>query len=216
MSTDITWIIRALQSDPTKTRAGMARALNIDKSAITRLLAGERQLKFHEASKIAAYLEITPPLSEAIRRDGASEKDHSYGDGGTVDGAPIYDAEAISDGSWMLFRNMPSIDRKQRAPHFENAAKVFGFYAPDDVMAPRFKTGEIVWIDPARPPVIGGDVLLVDKDAGPDGEKVILGELNYSNEERWVIIQHSASSPDKREQTFEADTWSACFVLPRY
>lgn len=216
MPTDIAWIIRALDSDPTKTRAGMARALNIDKSAITRLLSGERQLKFHEAEKIAAYLEIKTPFASAATGDEIAERDRAYGDAPDFEGAPIYDAQALSDGAWMLFRNNPAIDKKQRAPHFANAAKVFGFYAPDNVMAPRFKTGEIVWVDPARPPVLSGDVLLVEKTPGPDGETVVLGELRSINDASWTITQHNASAPHHRERTYSTMEWSVYFVPPRY
>ncbi len=55
------WIRDVLQQKPEKTQAGLARALGRDKSSVSRLLTGDRQIKAGEVSKIVAYLGEKPP-----------------------------------------------------------------------------------------------------------------------------------------------------------
>ena len=59
-SADIEWIRKGLAKKG-KTQTGLARAMNIAHSQISRLLSGDRQLKAREIPVIAAYLEELPP-----------------------------------------------------------------------------------------------------------------------------------------------------------
>lgn len=56
----IAWIRRGL-ARPEKSQRGLAKALGIDPAGVTRLLAGERQLKASEIAKVARYLGLAPP-----------------------------------------------------------------------------------------------------------------------------------------------------------
>lgn len=56
----IAWIRRGL-AKPEKSQRGLAKALGIDPAGVTRLLAGERQLKAAEIAKVARYLGEEPP-----------------------------------------------------------------------------------------------------------------------------------------------------------
>ncbi len=205
MSSPTDWILEALERDPSKTRAGMARALNLDKSAITRLLSGQRQLKFHEAEKIAAYLGRQPPGVAAA--GGLREEEAQF----LGPGAPIFEAETLGNGVWMLRRDRAPIDRRPPAPQFENAAKLFGLYAPDAVMAPRFRAGEIVWADPARPPEVGGDAILFERGENPTGERIVVCFLKAASADEWTVQQHAVSG----EKRFSCEAWRGAFVPPR-
>jgi len=44
-----------------KTQAGLAKALNIDTSNVSRMLAGRREIKARELTTIYAYLDMAPP-----------------------------------------------------------------------------------------------------------------------------------------------------------
>ncbi|GAB4520073.1 MAG: hypothetical protein Kow00133_06250 [Amphiplicatus sp.] len=218
MSSDIEWIKAALRRDPTKTRAGIAEALGVDKSAVTRLLAGERQLKFHEAEKIAAYLGVTPAFNPSSALADRGRDFAAEGAGSEVDrsaggeAAPIYAATTLSEGRWSLSRHEAPVDWRPRAPHFASAARVFGFYAPDDAMAPRFLAGEIVWVDPARPARPGDDVLFIEKRRGVGPETVILAALIAAGPARLEGRQHREGAAVR----LDARRWSALHVLPRY
>ena len=54
------WLKNGLRQ-PGKSNVGLARALGIDGSGVSRLLKGDRKLKLEEVPKAAAYLGIDPP-----------------------------------------------------------------------------------------------------------------------------------------------------------
>jgi len=57
----IEWIRKGLEQ-PGKTQAGLARALGVDASAVSKLLRGVRKLDADEIAPAAAYLGIPPPV----------------------------------------------------------------------------------------------------------------------------------------------------------
>lgn len=71
------WIAEALDRNPRKTQAGLARALGRDASSVSRLLKGKRQVKANELSKIIAYIGENPPvdvLRGLVQSNGAIEE----------------------------------------------------------------------------------------------------------------------------------------------
>jgi hypothetical protein len=204
----IKWIEDALeqsrQAGTRKTKAGVAAALGRTPAQATRLLDGTRRLQAEEISKIARYLETPPP-------SGFAEDAASF-EGKPQDLAPIFRVSVNNSGDWLLHRHEEPIDLKPRAPHFINSAKVFGFYAPDDLMAPRFKPGETVWVDPARPPKPGDEVVLVRNTTTRGPEQVILAELRAQSKAELKIAQYK----DQTERAYEKARWTALLVLPRY
>jgi SOS-response transcriptional repressor LexA len=62
----VEWIREALVNNKAgKTRRGLAKALGIDPSQITRILDRSRAIKVHEVSRIADYLGVAPPVTES-------------------------------------------------------------------------------------------------------------------------------------------------------
>lgn len=57
----IEWLKTGL-AQPNKTQRGLAEALGVAPSAVSRLLSGERELLANEIAKAASYLEVPPPL----------------------------------------------------------------------------------------------------------------------------------------------------------
>lgn len=57
----IAWIRKGLEQ-PGKTQAGLARALGVDASAVSKLLRGVRKLDADEIAPAAAYLGLSPPV----------------------------------------------------------------------------------------------------------------------------------------------------------
>jgi len=53
-----------------KSQSGLARHLNVDRSAITRMLSNERKIKLDEATKIAEFLETS--VEEVLHHAGVS------------------------------------------------------------------------------------------------------------------------------------------------
>ncbi len=222
----VEWTRSAFDRHPEKKKKDLADVLEIDKSAVTRLLKGERRIQLHELKLIADFFgEPIPPeflgsddakSARANRRPantafGFAEDAAAFEGRAAVSLAPVIKAQVNDSGEWLISRHLEPIDYRPRAPHFRNAAMVFGFYVPNDDAAPRFKAGEVAWIDPARPASVGEDAAMIERKPGAP-QRVILGEMKRSAKIGFVIRLY----PDRRDRSFEAAEWEALHVLPRY
>lgn len=202
MQREVDWIVEALRRNPAKTKSGLARALGIDKSGVTRLLNGARRLKYSEAEKAAQYLGCAPGgFAEAAEPYVAEFS-------APLRGAPLFSARSDTEGFWLLDRTTP-IEVRPAAPQFAGAALVFGFYAPDGAMEPRFRTGEIVWVNPSRAAATGADALLAPRDFA-EKSRVFLAVLEASSTEGMEVRQHGAE-----RRFFARSQWQAFYVFDR-
>ena len=201
MSHTAEWIREMLARDKSKSQSGLADSMGLDKSAVSRMLSGDRQIKADEVARIADYFGQRP--HRGFSEDGANFED-------APPLAPIFRA-TVENCAWLIFRNEPAIDLRKRAPHFINAASVFGFFAPNDAASPRFKTGEILWVEPARPVRAGDDALLAEKGARKP-TRVEVGEMKNASASEFVFTRYG----DGREQRLPSRRWSAMLLLPRY
>lgn len=80
---NVDWIIEGLRHAG-KTRAGLARAMGVDRAAVTRLLKGERKLLASEVPIVEAYLQSSgeAPAAGGMRRAIINEIDVRAGAGG--------------------------------------------------------------------------------------------------------------------------------------
>ena len=208
MQREVDWIIEALERDPTKTQTGLAEALGIDKSGVSRMLKGRRRLKFDEAQRAVEYLGVSPGVLE---RAGFEEPDSPYQTEPRTDGnASLFASTAAENGLWLLDMQRP-IERRPQAPDFLGADMTFGFYAPDDAMAPRFRTGEVVWANPARPAAAGNDALLMAKDGPASETPAYLCVLQEKTATHFRISQYGVEG----ERELPAAQWRAAHVYGR-
>jgi len=203
MQSEVEWIQRRLDDDPTKTQAGIARALNIDKSAVSRRLKGERRLKFNEAGKIAEYLAVDPPL-------GLREEGEIYVDERTTGVAAIFKCEAAGAGFWSLDRGEFS-GAKPRDEELRRMPLAYGVYAPDNSMAPRFKIGELLWINPAMPAGAGDDAIIVKRGAITPIFDFFPCEIRGIDENSIAAYQYGRND----ERAFALAEWQAQRIIPR-
>ncbi len=214
MEQETDWIRTALAKDKSKTQKRLAEALRIHESSVSRMLKGERRLKFSEAHLAADYLGVDPPSGFAESEE-AFEYNGEPMRASEQKSAPLCSASccasAESDGFWRLDRTN-IVERKLLPPILKGVNGAFGIYAPDNAMAPRFKVGEVAWINPARPVAPGDDALLAAKKPLPGGvEKILLCELLAARNGRYVVKQHSQG----KEREFDSAAWNALHVMPR-
>lgn len=205
---DVQWILDALAADRTKTRKGLGDAIGIDRSGVTRLLKGERALKMRESFMIAEYLGVAGPFGFA--EEQAPFTRH----GSTLALAPIYrvSEDESSEEFWRLHRNEPPVDHRPKAPILASATLVFGLYARDDSMAPRYKAGELIFVDPARPIAAGDDALFTSVLPQTNAERAIVGELVSATPSQFTIKQHARAG----EKRLAARTWTASLIVRCY
>ncbi len=215
----ILWIKSALRRTPGKTQAGLAGAIGVDASAVSKMLNGKRRIRASEIAAIANYLEQSPAAVPGIGLTsvpGLEEGPTPFAHQEVYPPlAPIYEVRPgrqEAAGKWLLLRNEPPIDVRPRAPNFAGSSRVFGLYAPDDAMRPRFRRGETVWIDPARPVSEGDDALFVRSVGVGRPEIIIIGEYRGAARGRLHYVQHA--EPDVK--SLPEKGWQALHALPRY
>jgi phage repressor protein C with HTH and peptisase S24 domain len=162
---DLEWIKQGLKK-PGKSQRGLAAALGIDPSGVSRLLAGTRELKAAEIAKVEAYLDAPADLgAPAVRADMAAL------DVPNLASLPR-DIEvrgtAVGGDAASFDFNGEVVDYLRRPPGLIRARKAFAIYVTGTSMAPRFEEGEVVFVHPGRPATPGCDVIV--ELHGNDGE----------------------------------------------
>lgn len=164
---NIEWIRSGL-TRPGKTQRGLATALGLDPSAVSRLLTGNRQLRAAEIPVVAAYLESEAPLSGF---SGASAKDQPDRMPGPVplsippawagrrDLPVMGTVVAGSDGMFLM--NGEVHDYIERPPSLQGVTSAYAVYVADTSMVPRYFPGETLHVHPGRAIAAGEDTFVV-------------------------------------------------------
>ncbi|MEP4379777.1 MAG: S24 family peptidase [Alphaproteobacteria bacterium] len=175
---ELDWIRDGL-TKPGKTQRGLAAALGVDPSAISRLLAGTRQLRAAELPVVAAYLEsgipsgLTPEsAASAGIRTAAPVRPAGFGSRdlpvmGTAVGGSVGKSGGESDGMFLM--NGEIQDYVERPPSLRGVASAYAVYVSDTSMVPRYFPGETLHVHPGRA-VVNGDDTFVVVQLRPDAE----------------------------------------------
>jgi phage repressor protein C with HTH and peptisase S24 domain len=147
---DIDWIRRGLQK-PGKTQRGLAAALGVDASAISRLLAGTRQLKAAEIEAVTRYLDegVQPGASVPAGFSAAPLNYAPAPVAGPRDLPVVGTAVAGADGMFLM--NGQIHDYIERPPSLQGVAGAYAVYVADRSMEPRYFAGETLHVHPGRP-----------------------------------------------------------------
>lgn len=196
---DVDAIRKGLEK-PGKSQRGLAQAMGIDPTAVSRLMKGERKLQLHEVAKVQAYLDSVNPettqKSRQINTFARPETDVPSTSGGKAEGAQNHRLEILGmaecgpDG-WAYF-NGDLIETVPMPANLVGVKGAYGVYIQGDSMDPRYKPGEIAHIHPHKPITIGAFVLVQKKPKAPgeaplavikqlvrrSGSKVVLAQLN--------------------------------------
>ncbi|MBT4907139.1 MAG: helix-turn-helix transcriptional regulator [Rhodospirillaceae bacterium] len=176
MDPALDWIRNGL-GKPGKNQRSLAGALGVDPSAISRLLAGTRQLRAAELPVVAAYLEAeipadfspattskpTPSMEAPAptRTSGASTRDLP------VMGTAVGGSAGESGGMFLM--NGEIHDYVERPPSLRGVASAYAVYISDTSMVPRYFPGETLHVHPGRAVVRGEDTFVVVQ-LRPDAE----------------------------------------------
>ena len=199
----IEWINEGLKL-PGKSKGGLADALGRAPSAISQILKGDRAVKASEIPLIRDYFGTAPPdeLSPKLIRPSGPEPSEvvQVGEGWPDVGHEWMDVRGVAvggDDTGFYFGDV--IDQVRRPPGIRNAKNVAALNAMGESMVPRFRPGELVYIQ-LREPTPGDDVVveLYPEDEG-DAPKAFLKELVRTTGRRIFCKQHNP----KREIEFD-------------
>lgn len=180
MVMDLDWIREGL-TRPGKTQRGLAAALGIDPSAVSRLLTGRRRLRADEIVAVAEYLGVRPPLEAfagpprprgrgvpGMVENGASPLRYSPATASGPRDLPVLGvAVAGSDGLFVM--NGEAQAHIERPSILAGVARAYAVYIADSSMEPRYFPGETAYINPALPPR-NSDFVIVQLRPAVEGE----------------------------------------------
>ncbi len=168
-------------------QGALAKRVNAQQQSVARWELGENAPRRHTIQLLAKELEVSPVWLEF---GGVAENDAEwYGPTGMPKAtpktdtpiaeeanAPVYQCVA-EDHLYLEVDSLELVDQRAPPHGFINAPHIYGFYLPDDRMAPRFKAGELIWCHPQRVPKEGEEAVAVPNQANPGKISMILGLL---------------------------------------
>lgn len=158
------WIRDGL-AKPGKTQRGLAHALGLDPSAVSRLLTGGRQLRAAEIPVVAAYLDSRAPSSliepgtTSPARTTVAARPETQPWVGARDLPVMGTVVAGSDGMFLM--NGEVHDYIERPPSLQGVTSAYAVYVADTSMVPRYFPGETLHIHPGRAVASGEDTFVV-------------------------------------------------------
>jgi phage repressor protein C with HTH and peptisase S24 domain len=192
---DLDWIRSGLHK-PGKTQRGLAAALGVDASAVSRLLAGTRQLKAAEIAAVARYLEIVPPAAIPPVADPTSNAAPLAFAPSAMQGPrnlPVV-GTAVAGHDGMFLMNGQIHDYIERPPSLQGVAGAYAVYVADRSMEPRYFAGETLHVHPGRP-IPQGDNVFVVVQLKPDAEgeppKALVKQFVRRTANRLVLRQYN-------------------------
>lgn len=174
---DKQWL--AEQFDKTgRSQSDLARYLGVLPSVVNKMVKGRRQIKAIEADKIRTFFNIPPNVAAnntsryAINDVRGAEISHSMSDIHTwANDVPVYgNAIGGSSGGDTILLNGDTGLRVRRPPRLDGRVDILALYVQGDSMEPRYFSGELIYLEKARPPQIG-DFVVIECKPGPDGEQ---------------------------------------------
>ena len=195
--------IREGLKKPGKTQRGLATALGLDPSAVSRLLKGERQLKAAEADQVRAYLEVDtdsatpdplPPGEEMTEAPMLRRADMP------LDVPVLGTAVGGSMGDFSI--NGQVVDYIRRPPSLAAVKQAFAIFYANDSMWPLYEPGDPIYINPSRPPR-PGDYVLIEMHGLPDGSPgaAYVKRLVKKTEKVVIVAQYNPPRDDIRYET---------------
>jgi phage repressor protein C with HTH and peptisase S24 domain len=122
-------------------------------------------------------------------------------------------AECGSDGAFILNAGGP-IDFVRRPPGQMNRKGIYCIYAEGSSMEPVYEAGDLIYVDPHRPPRAGRDVVIQLRAKGPDGEeRCFLKRLVRRSGTKWRLKQFN---PEKEIVLDDKDIASVHLVLKNH
>lgn len=195
---DIETIRKGLEKEG-KSQRGLAVAMGIDPTAVSRLLNGQRQLKANEVPKVEAYLNASPESTHKSKQNNTSlDRGVALAStgGGTAEGArlpqlPVLGMAECGPDGWSLF-NGDLVELVTMPANLVGVKGAYGVYIQGESMSPRYRPGEIAHIHPHKPLTVGAYVLVQKKPKAPgEAPQAVIKELIRRSGSKITLAQYN-------------------------
>ncbi len=189
----IAWIRDGL-AQPGKTQKGLATALGLDPSAVSRILTGARQLRAAELPVVAAYLDAEPPaVFAAPAAPARADRNANTASSPRAGGRNLpYMGNAVAGADGMFLMNGEVHDYIERPPSLEGVAGAYAVYVADTSMVPRYFPGETLHVHPGRTVTPGDDTFVVVQlrpDADGEAPRALVKQFVRRTADELVLRQ---------------------------
>lgn len=135
---DSQWLKTLFATHPSHSKADLAKALGLEPSAVSKILAGTRQIKAQEYIVMRQYFGLPTDGMSAARQDGQAS---SYTISPLSEPAGFTEDIKGAEGEWIIPANI--IAQRTQAP----PGKIKIFQVNENAMQPDFNYGESVLVD---------------------------------------------------------------------
>jgi phage repressor protein C with HTH and peptisase S24 domain len=181
-----------------RSQTDLAKHLGLHPSQVNKMVHGKRRIVSEEADAIRAFFRLPADMSS----DAATKEVRPAGGNLTMsevhswpNDVPVYGnalGGATSGGDVVL--NGDTGMRVRRPPRLEGRVDILALYVQGDSMEPRYSSGDLIYLEKARPPQIG-DYVVVEMKAGPSGDQpAYLKRLEGRSPSKLKLRQYN---PDK-------------------
>lgn len=166
-----------IRSNPRLTQRGLAERMGLDPAAVNRMLYGRRSIMAEEIPVIEAYLgqrlDLGDTAAAAPRSVAQAPARRGLSDVPQAGVAPPAHGNIAPPAHGHVLPPVPvrdmqggdtPIDWTPRHPAQAGLPAAFALYVSDDLMAPRYLRGEIIYVHPHRPPAAPQDVIVAAAD----------------------------------------------------
>ena len=188
--------------------AELARRVETTRQQIGRLKNGQRRMTKEWAERIAPHLDCSP-AELLFEGETTVAKIPAPTDGTQI---PVFaSAQAGPDG--MTIDSDP-IDYTPSPPQLLGVKAAFAVYVVNDSMEPKYRQGDMLWIDPSRP-AIQNDYVLIEL-APEDGERrALVKQLVKFNAEELVVKQYNPATEVEIDVSTVVRVWLIAGNLER-
>lgn len=226
----IRWLEGGL-AKPGKTQTELAKKLGRAPSAVTNMLKGKRELKAFEVPIVKDYLELDDPpapngkavtkASKSLIADhppapkdeaGAGAKPPTIIPGSQLVGErdlPVYGVAQGGSGATIVTHD--PVDWIARPGNLARVKDGYGIIVVEDSMAPEFEPGDIAYVNPNLPPIIGATCVF--RGEGPDGAQYsCIKRLRRATADAWHVREWNSADGTQRDFTLKRSEWQFCHV----
>ncbi len=178
------------------TQTQLAERMGVEQGTIARWESSHRNVDISKLRRLAEILDVS--LAELMDEkvptsiaDGKSNPEQARGwpaeavgtmprDFPVVGSALAADLVLNGDGATIAVEQVELtisdvIEHVRRPLAFQDNGLAYGIYVEGSSMQPRYDPGDLVYVDPRRPPAIGDDVVVqLRNGSGHDGEDVVV------------------------------------------
>ena len=211
------WIKAALDR-ATKSQTDLARELSaylgrtIDRAAVNKMISGRRAVAADELLAIAQILGVEIP-SGSQKNVANNAQDVSLSPNPIArPTVPVHGKPDMARGNRVVFSTNDQVGATFSPPGLDTVPGIWATYVHTEEMLPRYRPGEMVWMNPNQPVKRGDDVLVKIKDVEPAKSLGIIREFVAWEDGGLVLAMHNPARKDTyaREDVLSIDPIVFC------